>query len=59
MLKSEMHNATKEDLEKELAEVLKEQFNLRIQHKVGQLTKTAQLRRVKRQIARLKTFLNK
>lgn len=59
MLKSEMHTASKEDIQAELNEVLKEQFSLRIQHKTGQLANTAQLRKVKRQIARLKTFLNK
>ncbi len=59
MLKSEMHNSSKEELAKELDEVLKEQFNLRIQHKTGQLSNTSQIRRVRRQIARLKTFLNK
>ena len=59
MLKSEMHNSSKEELSKELDEVLKEQFNLRIQHKTGQLSNTSQIRRVRRQIARLKTFLNK
>jgi len=59
MLKSEMHTATKDSLVQELNEVLKEQFNLRIQHKTGQLNNPAQLRIVSRQIARLKTFLNK
>lgn len=59
MLKSDMHTSSKEDLMNELNEVLKEQFNLRIQHKTGQLNNTAQLRRVKRQIARIKTFLKK
>ncbi len=59
MLKSEMKDANKETLESELKEVLREQFNLRIQHKTGQLNNSAQLRKVRRQVARLKTFLNK
>jgi len=59
MLKSDMHNSSKDELQKELHAVLKEQFNLRLQHKTGQLTKTVQLRRVRRQIARLKTLINK
>lgn len=59
MLKSEMKDLSKDELEKELNEVLREQFNLRLQHKTGQLTKTVQLRKVRRQVARLKTFINK
>lgn len=59
MLKSEMKDLSKDELEKELHEVLREQFNLRLQHKTGQLTHTVQLRKVRRQVARLKTFINK
>ena len=59
MLKSIMLDTPKEELVKELNEVLKEQFSLRLQHKTGQLTNTVQLRKVRRQIARLKTFINK
>ena len=59
MLKSEMINSSKDELQNELNAVLKEQFNLRLQHQTGQLTKTSILRSVKRQIARLKTYINK
>lgn len=59
MNKSDMHKSSKEELKQELNDVLKEQFNLRMQHKTGQLNNTAQLRRVRREIARLKTFINK
>ena len=59
MLKSDMHTSSKDELENELSQVLKEQFNLRIQHKTGQLTNTSQLSKVKKQIARLKTFIKK
>jgi large subunit ribosomal protein L29 len=59
MLKSEMKDVSKDELVKELNEVLGEQFKLRLQKTTGQLTNTVQLRRVRRMIARLKTFINK
>ena len=58
MLKTEMKNSSQDELQSELNAVLKEQFNLRLQHQTGQLTKTSALRKVRRQIARLKTFIN-
>jgi large subunit ribosomal protein L29 len=42
----------------ELAGLYKEQFNLRMQKSTGQLGNTAALRRVRRDIARLKTVMN-
>lgn len=59
MLKSEIINSSKDELQAELNAVLKEQFNLRLQHQTGQLANTVQLRKVRRQVARLKTFINK
>jgi large subunit ribosomal protein L29 len=59
MLKSDMNNSSKDELQTELNAVLKEQFNLRLQHQTGQLANTVQLRKVRRQVARLKTFINK
>lgn len=48
--------------EKELGELLselhKEQFNLRMQHGTGTLDGPHELKRVRRDIARLKTVLN-
>ncbi len=45
----------------ELNDVLKtlrkEQFNLRMQHATGQLQNTAELRKVRRNIARVKTLI--
>lgn len=58
MLKTDMKNSSQDELKNELNAVLKEQFNLRLQHQTGQLTKTSSLRKVRRQIARLKTFIN-
>jgi large subunit ribosomal protein L29 len=40
-----------------LEELRKEQFNLRMQHATGQLQNTAQLRKVRRSIARVKTLI--
>jgi large subunit ribosomal protein L29 len=40
-----------------LIELLKAQFNLRMQHSTGQLEKTDEIRTVRRSIARVKTIL--
>lgn len=42
----------------ELQGLLKEQFNLRMQHATGQLANHAQIKKVRRDIARLRTILN-
>ena len=47
-----------EDRQKELIGLLKEQFNLRMQRATGQLAQTANLRVVRRNIARLRTVMN-
>ena len=41
-----------------LLKLKKEQFNLRFQQATGQLEKTAAVRRVRRDIARIKTVMN-
>lgn len=46
------------ELEQELVELLKEQFNLRMQHSTGQLKNTARIKTVRRSIAQIKTFIN-
>lgn len=46
------------DLNADLAALLKEQFNLRMQKATGQLSKTSQLKAVRRDIARVKMVLN-
>jgi large subunit ribosomal protein L29 len=43
---------------KELEGLLREQFNLRMQKATGQLANTANLRRVRRDIARIRTVIN-
>ncbi len=46
------------ELSEELLARLKQQFNLRMQRSIGQLTKTHELRQVRREIAQIKTVLN-
>lgn len=58
MKASEIRQKTAEELAKELAELHKEQFNLRMQNATGQLTRNSELKRVRRDIARVKTVLN-
>lgn len=48
---------TDEDLQKELLELSRERFKLRMQRGTGQLTRNSELRRVRRDIARIKTIL--
>lgn len=46
-----------DELEAKLVENKKEQFNLRVQQSTGQLTNTAVLRSVRREIAKINTLL--
>ena len=48
---------TADELKDELGKLHKEQFNLRFQRASGQLENTAQVRQVRRDIARIKTIL--
>lgn len=43
---------------KELHGLLREQFNLRMQNATGQMANTAQLRQVRRDIARIRTIMS-
>lgn len=58
MKASELKQKSPEDLNKELLELTREQFNLRMQKGTGQLTKSSQMKTVRRDIARIKTVLN-
>ncbi len=49
-------DAPKRDVE--LESLLREQFNLRMQNTTGQLGNNAQLKQVRRDIARIKTVIN-
>ncbi len=46
-----------DELEKKLLELKKEQLNLRIQHSTGQLSNTAVIRSVRRDIAKINTLI--
>jgi len=54
---SEMKSKTAVELRGELDGLLQEQFNLRMQKGMGQMTNTNELRRVRRDIARVKTVM--
>lgn len=57
MTAKELHDKTVDELNAELIDLLKEQFNLRMQHATGQLSNSAQLKAVRRSIARVKTII--
>lgn len=57
MSAAEYKEKSVEELNAELINLLREQFNLRMQHSTGQLEKTDQLKTVRRNIARVKTIL--
>lgn len=46
------------ELREQLSGLIREQFNLRMQKGIGQLVKPHELRRVRRDIARVSTVLN-
>ena len=58
MKAEELKTKTKDELDKTLVDLKKQQFNLRFQKSQGQLAETAKVRQVRRDIARVKTFLN-
>lgn len=57
MKASDLRDKGAVDLDKQLLELLKEQFNLRMQRGVGQLTRPSEMKSVRRDIARIKTVL--
>ena len=52
---SDIRDLTVDQLDDKLLELKKEQFNLRFQQASGQLENTAQMREVRRTIAKVKT----
>ena len=54
----ELREKSVDELNQELLDLLKEQFNLRMQKSSGQLAQTHLLGKVRRDIARVKTVLN-
>jgi len=57
MKASEIRSKKAEELQTELLGLLKEQFSLRMQHATQQLASSAQLLRVRRDIARVRTII--
>jgi large subunit ribosomal protein L29 len=53
----EMRAKSPEELNKELLELRKAQFSMRMQVATQQMTKTTELGRVKREVAQIKTIL--
>ncbi|HYW93340.1 MAG TPA: 50S ribosomal protein L29 [Gammaproteobacteria bacterium] len=55
---NELRNKSDGDLRDELLKLRREQFNLRMQQATGQMGRPHLMRRVRRNIARVKTVLN-
>lgn len=58
MKAKEVRQKSADELREELLNLRREQFNLRMQAGTGQLAKPAQVKAVRRTIARIKTVLN-
>lgn len=58
MKASDLQSKSVDELKKELQELLKGHFGLRMQHATQQLNNTSQLNKVRRDIARVRTVLN-
>ncbi|ADV12754.1 MULTISPECIES: 50S ribosomal protein L29 [Mesorhizobium] len=56
MKAEDIRTKTQDQLTDDLASLKKEQFNLRFQKATGQLEKTARVRQVRKDIARIKTI---
>ncbi len=54
----ELRAKKESELREELSGLLREQFNLRMQRGIGQLATPHELRRVRKDIARVRTVLN-
>ncbi|VAW49649.1 LSU ribosomal protein L29p (L35e) [hydrothermal vent metagenome] len=57
MTAKELNEKSVDELKVELLGLLKEQFNLRMQHATGQLSSSSQLKKVRRTVARVKTII--
>ncbi len=59
MKASEIKDMTVNELQEKLSDLKQELFNLRFQHAVNQLDNPMRMKAVKRDIARVKTFIRK
>lgn len=57
MKASEMREKTADEINGELKSLLKEQFNMRMQRGIGQMSQPHRFKEVRRDIARVKTIL--
>ncbi len=55
---TDLRKKNNEELDNMLLELRREQFNLRMQKGTGQLSKPSEVKRVRRDIARIKTIMN-
>ncbi len=55
---SELRTKTTVELENLLVDLSRESFNLKMQKGIGQLTKPDQIKKVRRDVARIQTLLN-
>jgi large subunit ribosomal protein L29 len=58
MKANDLRDKSVEELNKELLELTREKFNLRMQKGTGQLARPHQVKAARRNIARVKTILN-
>ena len=58
MKAKEIRDFSAEELQQKLAETEQELMKLRLQHSSGQLEKPDQLRRLRRDVARIRTVMN-
>jgi large subunit ribosomal protein L29 len=58
MAAKDLRDKSTDELDTELNALFREQFNLRMQHGSGQDVKPHNYKRVRRQIARVKTIIN-
>lgn len=57
MFAKDLQTKSVQELNEQLESLLKEQFQLKFQNKMGQLQNVAQLKKVRRDIARINTVL--
>jgi len=57
MKAKDLRNSGVDELQKQLEDLLREQFNLRMQKGTGQLARPSQMKSVRRDIARIKTVM--
>jgi large subunit ribosomal protein L29 len=58
MKATELRQKTKDELNSLLLDLARERFNLRMQQSTGQLSKPSEVKRVRREMARIQTVLN-